>query len=245
MTNKLIYGVIGNNWGNKIFDILNLKKKKVYKIKTITPFNNKKEEYSKYLKNIIYQKKINIIWLAINPYKNSYLVNLLINNNVNLIVEKPWLNNDKETQKIINILKKKKLKLFLHFEFIFLNMFKNLNKQNIKKIDFKFKTKLIKKTKIPLKYEFKSHLAAIKIHHFNFIKNVSYKFGYNKSHNERRITISYNSKKKILDFSNNKEDIIGKFINFVELSINKKKENYLDLNFAKKVNEELKKNNFP
>lgn len=233
------YGIIGNNWGNKIFKILNLKGKRVYKIRTFSYFDSK-TKYFDYLSTIIKKKKINIIWLAINPYKNYSLINFFLRENVNMIVEKPWLISYLNTKKIISILKKKKLKIFIHFEFLFLNLLRKIDKKNIKNIEFEFFTKLKKKSKIPLKYEFGSHLAAIKLYHFSSIKNVKYYFGYNKIGNKRRIVINYKSKSKILDFSHNKSDIIGKFINFVETSLCKNNKNYLDLNFALKVNEELK-----
>ena len=242
MTKKIVYGVIGNNWGNRIYSILKFKKKNVCKLKTITFFKNDKNEYLNYLTRSIKQKKINLVWLAINPFKNYHLIKFLIDKNINLVIEKPWTHSEIKTKNMIQTIKNKKVKVFFHFEFIFLSILKNLDKKKINSINLEFKTKFKKKSKIPLKYEFGSHLAAIKIFHFNNIRKVFYSYGYNKQQNVRRVIIHYDSKKKILDFSNNKENIIAKFINFVEISIKRNLKNYLDLNFAMKVNREINKN---
>ena len=194
-----------------------------------------------YLAHSINQKEINLIWLAINPFKNYYLTKFFINKNINLVIEKPWVHNEKKTKRIVQALKNKKIKVFFHFEFVFLSILKNLNKKRINSINFEFKTKLQKKSKVPLKYEFGSHIAAIKLLYFRNIKKVFYSYGYNKKRNIRRVIINYHNKNKILDFSNNKENIIAKFINFIEISIKKNFENFLDINFAVKVNKELKK----
>lgn len=241
MTKKIVYGVIGNNWGNKIYNILKLKKKNVYKLKTISFFKNDKNNYLNYLTESINQKEINLIWLAINPFKNYYLAKFFIDKNINLVIEKPWVHNEKKTKRIIQTLKNKKIKVFFHFEFVFLSILKNLNKKKINNINLEFITKFQKKSKVPLKYEFGSHLAAIRLLYFKNIRKVFYRYGYNKKRNIRRVIINYHNKNKILDFSNNKENIIAKFVEFIEISIKRNLKNYLDLNFAIKVNRELKK----
>lgn len=243
MRKKIIYGTIGNNWGKKIFRILKKKNKKVFRLETNRNFK-KYIDYLEYLKNDIKKKNINIVWISINPYKNLEIINFLVKKKIDLIIEKPWMHKPKEISKLIKITKKNKTKIFFHFEFVFLkNLKKIINKNKIKSIIFKFQHKSDKKSKIPAIYEFGSHLASIKVFHFNNLKKYKFKFGYNKKKNIRQIIINLKNQTKIIDFTKNKEDIIGKFILFVEKVIIKKTKNFLDLEFAKKVQYEL--NNLP
>ncbi len=239
MRKTIIYGTIGNNWGKKIFKILENKNKKVFRLDTNSNFKRYKD-YLMYLENEIDKKKINIVWISINPFKNLPIIKFLIKRNVNLIIEKPWVHKPQETLKLIKMANKNKTKIFFHFEFVFLRNLKNIiNKNKIKNIIFTFKHRSNKKSKIPAKYEFGSHLASIKVLHFNNLKNYKYKFGYNKKENVRQININYKKQTKIIDFTKNNEDIIGKFIYFVEKVLKKNTKNFLDLKFAKNVNHEL------
>ena len=239
MGKTIIYATIGNNWGKKIFKILKNKNKKVFKLNTNSKFK-KYKDYLTYLENEIDKKKINLVWISIDPFKNLPIIKFFIKRNVNLIIEKPWVHKSQETLKLIKMANKNKTKIFFHFEFVFLKKLENIiNKDKIKNVLFTFMHRSNKKSKIPAKYEFGSHLASIKVLHFNNLKNYRYKFGYNKKENIRQISINFEKQTKIIDFTKNKEDIIGKFIYFVEKVLIQNRNNFLDLKFAKKVNYEL------
>ena len=95
-----------------------------------------------------------------------------------------------------------------------------------------------KKKGIPAKYEIGSHLAAIKIHYFKKIKNYKY-VCYYSNNNVRSIEIFYKNSTQEINFTNNKENIILKFIKYIELVLKNKKRNFLDLNFAQQVKKEI------
>ena len=242
MKQNLNYGVIGNNWGEKIYKILK-NKKKVFRFKSYKNFTSYKK-YLAYIKDETKKNSIDIFWVAINPFQNLELVKFLITNKKHLVIEKPWVHNKKNTSKVIKLCRLNKVKIFIHFEFIFLKKLKNLDTQKkIEAVHLDFLNKQKKQSRVPKKQEFCSHLMAIKLLYFANIKKCTFNFGYHLKKNIRRVVIKYKNKFKIIDYSKTNEDIIGKFIRFVENSINKNQKNYLDLKFASRVNHELKKIN--
>ena len=110
--NSIKYGIIGNNWGLKILKILESMDKcaKLIKIKSPKKYNNL-EKYKKTSKKIIknISENFDVIWIAIPSNEKLFLVNQCLKNDLNLIIEKPWLYSFKETQKIIKLQKKKEI----------------------------------------------------------------------------------------------------------------------------------------
>ena len=141
--NSIKYGIIGNNWGLKILKILESmdKRAKIIKIRSPKKYNTL-EKYKKTSKKIIknISENFDVIWIAIPSNEKLFLVNQCLKNDLNLIIEKPWLYSFKETQKIIKLQKKKKLQIGVHYEYLYLKKLllkKKIKLFNKKKSNFK------------------------------------------------------------------------------------------------------------
>jgi hypothetical protein len=235
---KVSFGIIGNNWGNKIYKILKLTNNDVFKVPIKSP--NKYKNYESYvaaLKKILkkFKKKCNIIWLAISPNEKIQfdVVKLCIENNFNLIIEKPWLVNKKNTAHLKQLQKKHKILVGFNFEYLYLDFFKQVHKHlfhDKSTVSLDFHVKNIKLKNIHFN-ELGSHLLAIKKYFFKDIKKLKITTGFKK--NLRRVVINKNKiNEKILDFTNNNEPLIQRFVTDFLKHLKKKKKYPLDFNLA-------------
>ena len=235
---KVSFGIIGNNWGDKIYKILKSTNNDVIKLPVKSP--NKYKNYKSYIaalkKNLNkFKKNCNIIWLAISPNKKIQfdVVKLCIENNFNLVIEKPWLVNKKNTTCLIQLQKKHKILVGFNFEYLYLDFFKQINKdlfygKNIVSLNFHVKNINLKNTHFN---ELGSHLLAIKKYFFKDIKKIEITTGYKK--NLRLIIINKNKiNETILDFTNNNEPLIQRFITDYLKHLKKKQKYSLDFNLA-------------
>ena len=239
------YGIIGKNWGSKIFRILYSMGKKVVYLNINSPKNYKnvnkyKNDASKIIKNSC--KSFDIIWIAVPHYEKFFLVNECVKNNLNVIVEKPWLNTLNKTKKIISLQNRKKLQVGVHFEFLYL---KNLLNSQIKSFNKKeffftgiFNVMKNKYPKISPYYELGSHLMAIKLFYLNKTQIKKIECSYKKK-TLRKIEIK--GKKNIsINFTNSKEKIIQKYVLDYESKLKNKNSYNIDLKFACNVYKEIK-----
>lgn len=236
---KVSFAVIGNNWGNKIYNILKDSNYIVKKITLKSPRGFKKrEEYFKRLNNqlnLIRNKK-KIIWLAINPNQKDQfeIVKYCLNKKFNLILEKPWTVNKKNTILLEKLQKKQNVLVGFNFEYLYLNFFKKkFHNKKIKKLilDFHVKNNNLEKNH---RLELGTHLHAIKNYYFADVKNYKINTGFKKD--LRKISVKYSKKSFDHNFTNNKEKIIQKFIKDFcnHILINKKFK--FDFNFIIKNN---------
>lgn len=215
---KVRFGIIGNNWGDKIYKILKSTDNDVIKLSIKNP--NKYIDYKTYIKTLkkILKKnenKINIIWLAISPNKKIQfdVVKECIKNNFNLVIEKPWLVSKKKTMFLIKLQKKYKVQVGFNFEYLYLKFFKKINNYSFYKkssvlLNFHVKNDKLKKIHFN---ELGSHLLAIKKYYFKNNKKVRISTGFQK--NLRSITLDKGkNNEKNLDFTKNKEPLIQRFI---------------------------------
>lgn len=235
---KVSFGIIGNNWGDKIYKILKSTNNDVIKLPVKNP--NKYQNYQSYivaLKKILKKSKknCNIIWLAVSPNKEIQfdIVKLCIENNFNLVIEKPWLVNKKNTTYLKQLQIKHKILVGFHFEYLYLDFFKQIHKDlfyDKNTVSLNFHVKNIRLKNIHFN-ELGSHLLAIKKHFFKNNKKFKITTGYKK--NLRRITINENKiNEKILDFTNNTEPLIQRFITDYLKHLKKKQKYFLDFNLA-------------
>ena len=87
---KVSFGIIGNNWGDKIYKILKSTNNDVIKLPVKNP--NKYQNYQSYivaLKKILKKSKknCNIIWLAVSPNKEIQFD--IVSHFSNLFLTKP------------------------------------------------------------------------------------------------------------------------------------------------------------
>ena len=245
--NSIKYGIIGNNWGLKILKILESMDKhaKLIKIKSPKKYNNL-EKYKKISKKIIknISKNFDVIWIAIPSNEKLFLANQCLKNDLNLIIEKPWLYSFKETQRIIKLQKKKKLQIGVHYEYLYLKKLfleKKIKLFNKKKSNFKGIFNVKSKIGINLSplYELGSHLMSIKLLYFNKTMIQDFECSYNKK-DCREIKLFNNKKMFSLNFTHNKEPIIQRFIIDYEKKLVSKKKYNIDLKFACNVYKNIK-----
>ena len=102
--NSLKYGIIGKNWGYTIFKILRSMNKNCIFLNIKSPKKYKSQsEYKNICSKIIKDtsKNVDIVWIAVPSNEKFYLVNECIKNDLNIILEKPWLYSLVKSKKII------------------------------------------------------------------------------------------------------------------------------------------------
>ena len=213
---KVSFAVIGNNWGNKIYKILRNSNYSVKKITLRSPDKyNKREEYFEKLNNELglIKKKNKIVWLAITPNQKDQfeIVKYCLKKRFNVILEKPWTVDKKNTILLEKLQKKQKVLVGFNFEYLYLNFFKRkkFDNKKIKKLILNFHVKNNKLEKNH-KLELGSHLKAIKNYYFADVKNYKINTGFKKD--SRKISVQLLKKSFHYDFTKNKEKIIQKFI---------------------------------
>ena len=234
---KASFAVIGNNWGHKIYNIIDDLSYSVVKIPLKSPkrYKNRIKYFEELKKQLsVVKSKYNTIWLAITPKKNDQfeIVKECLNQKFNLIIEKPWNVNKKNTKILIDIQKKNNVLVGFNFEYLYLNFLvenKDYFKKDIKKIvlNFHIKNKQLKNNH---KLELGSHLVAIKKLYFSNVKNYKIITGFKK--NLRKINIEKSKKSISHDFTLNKEKIIQKFINDYSKHLKLKKKFIYGFTFA-------------
>lgn len=234
---KASFAVIGNNWGHRIYNIIDDQGYSVVKIPLKSPkrYKNSVKYFEELKKQLfIVKKKYNTIWLAITPQKKYQfeIAKVCLNQKFNLIIEKPWNVNKKNTKILIDIQKKNNVLVGFNFEYLYLNFLlknKDYFKKDIKKIVLNFHIKN-NQLKLNHKLELGSHLIAIKKLYFSNVKNYKIITGFKK--NLRNIYIEKTTKTITHDFTNNKEKIIQKFIEDYSKHLKLKKKFIYDFTFA-------------
>ena len=232
------YCIIGKSWGQRIYKILKNLDKKVYLFESSKEYGSK--EYFNDFKNFIIKKKIFFVLIATPPLYRFRLINFCLNENLNLILEKPIILKKKKFIKLKNKIKFKKKYCFVHFEYVFLNRLKNISYNSIKKINMHFHHLKKNKHKINQFLNNGTHLVFLKKLYFNKIKKINY-FVTEGKKNFRKVELIKNKKKINIDFTNNNEKLIQKFIFYMEHRYKFKKNNILDLKFGYKCTEYINK----
>ncbi len=235
---KVRFGIIGNNWGDRIYKILKSTNNDVIKLSIKNP--NKYINYKSYIASLsamlkTSKNKCNVIWLAITPNKKIQfdIVKECIENNFNLVIEKPWLVDREKTAYLNQLQKKHKVLIGFNFEYLYLDFFKKIEKdlfygQCTILLNFHVKNDKLKNIHFN---ELGSHLLAIKKYYFENNKNLKISTGYQK--NLRSITFNKNKyNEKIFDFTNNKEPLIQRFIKDYLKHLNNKEKYSLDFTLA-------------
>ena len=110
--------------------------------------------------------------------------------------------------------------------------------KNIKKIDMHFHHSKVNRHKIDPYLNNGTHLMSLKKKYFNKVKNISY-YVSEGNKNLRQINIFKNKRIKI-NFTNNKEKIIQRFIFYLEDIFSKQKINEYNLKFGYDCTEKIK-----
>jgi len=142
MQNKINLGIIGKNFGYHVIYKSFLKNKK-YKIKGFS-FNTKKTEQIKIPKSVklysswkelILDKTINAVAVAVPPLLHKSIIKFAIKNNKHIFCEKPFTCSYKEANFICNLIKRKKsLSHMVNYEFAEIDAFHFFKKKIINNI---------------------------------------------------------------------------------------------------------------
>ena len=143
MQNKINLGIIGKNFGYHVIYKSFLKNKK-YKIKGFS-FNTKKTEkikipksvklYSSW-KELILDKTINAVAVAVPPALHKSIIKFAIKNNKHIFCEKPFTCSYKEANFICNLIKRRKnISHMVNYEFTEIDAFLFLKKKIINNIN--------------------------------------------------------------------------------------------------------------
>ena len=228
------YLVIGNRWGNVINTILNNLYKKS-KIIRVNYTNANRKDYLKLIDQIISNSDAKTVWLAVPPHDYLDISRIIIKYQKNIIYEKPWIFNNKETQELIELFKINKLFNAVNFEFLYLNALKKIDINNLNNINYDFHSINKTKYKISSKLELGSHLAAIHYAKFREITDYKMRTSYNKK-NLRKISFNFKEKEEfVIDFTSNTEPLIQRLIIDFEQSLNNCQNFKYDINFASNV----------
>ena len=143
MQNKINLGIIGKNFGYHVIYKSFLKNKK-YKIKGFS-FNAKKKEQIKIPKSVklysswkelILDKTINAVAVAVPPLLHKSIIKFAIKNNKHVFCEKPFTYSYKEANFICNLIKRKKnISHMVNYEFTEIDAFLFLKKKIINNIN--------------------------------------------------------------------------------------------------------------
>jgi hypothetical protein len=204
---KIKVGLIGKGkWGKKI-------KKKLNKLANLKFIYGKKNSYA----NIIRQEKIQWVFIATPNPTHYKIVKECIQNGVNVFCEKPLSESIVEIKKLIDLAKKKKVKLFVsdlysHYS----SKFNKLKNENLV-----YRSKFVIKSDNEFFYRFMYHDISI-LHQFfkkNKLANCSiYK---NNKKNIFKITIMFKNKKSLIFLYNLRSKKKYHFINNLEIKSNK------------------------
>lgn len=210
---KLNVGLIGKGkWGKKI-------KVKLNNLAYLKFVNGKKSNYLKSIK----RKQIDWIFIATPNHTHYKIVKDCIKNKLNVFCEKPLSESPIEVKKLINLAKKKKVKLFISDLYDFYTKKINI----IKNENFIYRSKFVKKSDKEFFYRFMYHDISIL---YNVLKkNKLLKCFLEKNNKKKMFRISILLKnKKSLVFSYNLADVKKKhFINNLQIKSKKDELSYM------------------
>ncbi len=243
----LKYGVIGSGrWGSVIKKILSTGSEMVISFdisrrhKSETR-KNYKNNIKRYLQRNIEQ--VDVIWIAVPPKDQDILIESVLDYGKHVIVEKPWMCDQMVTSELVNHAKFVDRQVAVHYQYCYLDALKHVpfalhNSQDGMYFWGEFCISRSNRLSIPAIYNLGTHLLAIKELYFPdaFIKGIH--TGYNML-DKRRIRIQSTTQCYEIDFQNNNEPLIQRFIFDFENHLNSKKEFPLNLMFSLNINKEL------
>jgi predicted dehydrogenase len=240
---KPIYALIGRGpWGNRLSKILKHHGRHMIHLDVSRPQNP--NEFHTYHDQIVqhidlYAKKSDIVWIAIPPGHQYEAVKSVLTLDKHVIIEKPWMVNAEKTRSLIRLADARNLNVAVHYQYCFLDKFSNSREQfafSSKNIIFSgiFNTSKKDRNSIPSLFNLGCHLLAIKHYYFPNAQLGVIKTAY-ETDDQRSVTIKIDSTQYLINFLNNREPLIQKFIDAFELDLIKKARSEFDLHFSLKI----------
>lgn len=222
------YAVVGNGkWGAQISEILLKQNKEVESLDISRRKKNiTKKKYKEYVFKLLEERAgdLDIIWLAVSPGDQDVLIRCALDVGCNVVVEKPLMINYEQTLEIMNYAKSLNLQVAMHYQYCFLENIleiqKKIQESYVDKLTFSAEFLIPRENRlgIPAVYNLGSHLLAIKCFHFPTAKTKYINTGY-KSLESRLIKVKSMEKEYILNFLNNSEPIVQRFIESFEAAL--------------------------
>lgn len=243
---KFRYAVLGaGKWGKRIEAMLRAMPRSVNIINLSRPdANSDLSIYTQQLSDSINRDAADadIVWVAVPPGQQNLIVRTLLSQNKHVLIEKPWICDKKETASLIELAKKKGLFIGINYQFCFLEEIKNISEPSKSATGFsgQFTTSKHNRLSIPSLYNLGSHLIAIKCLYFPLATIDEIKTGYDEC-DKRFIKITFPERVYEIDFLNQHEPLIQRLVEKFEYCISANSAFPLNLNFATRVYDELKK----
>ena len=244
---KPIYAIIGKGrWGNRLLKILRCHGRHTIQLNISRPQNQ--NAICAYQDQIIqhinqYAKKSDIVWVSIPPGQQYEAVKSVLIAGKHAVIEKPWMVNTEKTHSLIQLADEKNLNIAVHYQYCFLDKFSDLREKfdfSDKNIIFSgiFNTSKKDRISIPALHNFGCHLLAIKNYYFPNAQLGEIKTGYDMD-DQRSMTIQIKSTDYSINFLNNQEPLIQRFIDGFELDLIKKAKSDFNLYFSLKILKDL------
>ena len=236
------YAIVGNGaWGKVITEIL---RSLCREVTTIELSRKSNEQSETEFKNIVRSKfrevsrHVKILWLAVPPGNQATLIEEALLLGFHVIVEKPLVLDASETHKLQQLANVKRLQVGVHYQYCYLTEFYNLqnSEQFPNKATFSGIFDIEKKNRFNISagVNLASHLFAIKLMHFQNTSFGSITASY-QNINKRCVNIHTNNRQHIIDFTNNNEPLIQRFIADFEYSIIEHYPFLINLKFSENV----------
>lgn len=243
---EMVYGVIGaGRWGSRMIDILMNFGRRVVPIKL--PRRAAKEGDMSYNTRLVkclteVDATVNTIWLAVSPGHQFSLVDAALDRNWHVVVEKPW---DVAAEKADSLRRKAQqngLQIGIHHQFCYLSALPALSKifGSEDSCTFSGVFNISRGNHLGLDplCNLGSHLIAIRELHFPTARIVSIKAAY-ESMDQRSITLRQRNFEHCLDFTDNNEPLIQRYILEFERAVRQRYPFRIGIDLAKRVHQRI------
>ncbi len=244
MKSKLLsYAILGRGrWGRVIHNILSGSGRKSFisSLSIREYYNEPIKNYKKRILGELNQKSplFDVLWIAVMPGPHQEcIIECAIECNKHVICEKPLYVNTVKLEALNNKAKNKGLVIAVHLQYCFLDKLKLLSQgYNNNECSFygSFFVKKPNSLNIDSKYNLGIHILAIYQAYFSNSRLENIDNGYGEK-DLREVRLTNKSNFDVIDFTNNKELLIQKFVSSMEHSISKGKNFPINLEFYNKL----------
>ena len=236
----------GGRWGSTIKNVLSTTTEGVITFDISRRAENEsRESYADNIKKCLQSEidKVDVVWLAIPPVDQEIFVEIILGFHKHVIVEKPWMCDERITLKLIDYAKTVNKQVAVHYQYCYLDAFKHLPFRSgvpMGEVFFQGEFCISRENRlsIPAIYNMGSHLFAIKE---LFCPEASVS-GINTGYNMRdKRLVRFESKDQHfeVDFYGNDEPLIQRFIQDFESHVSDSREFPLNLELSLSINRQL------
>ena len=239
--NSPVFALVGQGrWGKKIQKILiDLG----YSV-VVIPLSRKepfetKHQYALRAEALLARVDFDILWLSIPPQGQFTLLCEGMRSCRHIIIEKPLLLNKEQISEIRTMAFERSVTVGVHYQYCFLDAIyelKNLIKSEVSKFEFSGVFRVANSNRLGISPEFNLgiHLVAIKMLHFPNAKLGKIESAYDST-NRRYFSLACDKKKYSLDFTENREPLVQRFVAEYIKCFSSSENFQLDIDFSANV----------